>query len=87
MKTISYSRQNITKSDIDSVIEVLKGDLITQGKYIELFENNLNLLSLNFFKIFRLPSVELLSQKITSKFLYDWLIMLNIAFFKYFSPL
>ena len=41
MKTISYSRQNITKSDIDSVIEVLKGDLITQGKYIELFENNL----------------------------------------------
>ncbi len=38
---ISYGKQTITQSDIDSVIEVLKSDWLTQGPAVELFENNL----------------------------------------------
>jgi dTDP-4-amino-4,6-dideoxygalactose transaminase len=35
---ISYGRQNITSDDIDSVIEVLKSDYLTQGPKIREFE-------------------------------------------------
>ena len=38
---ISYGRQTITKSDIDVVIEVMKGEMLTQGPYVENFENDL----------------------------------------------
>ena len=40
MKPIPYGRQNITQTDIDAVIEVLKSDYLTQGPSIEQFENN-----------------------------------------------
>lgn len=40
MKPIPYGRQNITQADIDAVIEVLKGDFLTQGPEIERFEKN-----------------------------------------------
>ncbi|TGK09963.1 UDP-4-amino-4,6-dideoxy-N-acetyl-beta-L-altrosamine transaminase [Leptospira fletcheri] len=36
---IPYGRQNIDQADIDSVVEVLKSDFITQGPAIESFEN------------------------------------------------
>ena len=36
--TIPYNRQYIDKSDVKSVIKVLKSDLITQGPNVELFE-------------------------------------------------
>ncbi|WP_291399320.1 UDP-4-amino-4,6-dideoxy-N-acetyl-beta-L-altrosamine transaminase [Daejeonella sp.] len=39
MKIIPYGRQNITQEDIDSVIEVLKSDLLTQGPRIKEFED------------------------------------------------
>ena len=38
---ISYGKQSIDQSDIDSVVEVLKGDWITQGPAVEIFENDL----------------------------------------------
>jgi len=38
MSIISYGRQNITDEDINEVIRVLKGDLITQGPEIPKFE-------------------------------------------------
>ena len=38
---ISYGKQTIDKTDIDSVIEVLKGEWLTQGPYVEKFENDL----------------------------------------------
>ena len=38
MKQIPYGRQNITDEDIQSVIEVLKSDLLTQGPKIAEFE-------------------------------------------------
>lgn len=38
MKKIPYSRQDITASDIDAVVEVLKSDLLTQGPKIAEFE-------------------------------------------------
>jgi len=38
MKPIPYGRQNITQSDIDAVIEVLKSDFLTQGPEIEKLE-------------------------------------------------
>ena len=39
---INYGRQNISKSDIQSVIKVLKSDLITQGDNVVKFENKLS---------------------------------------------
>ena len=38
---ISYGKQSIDQSDIDSVVKVLKGDWLTQGDAIETFENDL----------------------------------------------
>ena len=38
---LSYSRQSIDRSDIKSVLEVLKGDWLTQGPAVELFEKDL----------------------------------------------
>jgi dTDP-4-amino-4,6-dideoxygalactose transaminase len=35
---IPYGRQEITQADIDSVVEVLKSDFITQGPAIPRFE-------------------------------------------------
>jgi UDP-4-amino-4,6-dideoxy-N-acetyl-beta-L-altrosamine transaminase len=37
---IHYGRQHISQSDIDSVIEVLKSDFITQGPVVPIFETN-----------------------------------------------
>ena len=36
---IPYSRQTISQSDIDAVIEVLKSDWLTQGPLIDAFES------------------------------------------------
>ena len=38
---IPYGRQNITDKDIESVVEVLKSDFITQGPAIENFEKEI----------------------------------------------
>ena len=40
MEKIPYGRQNITKADIDSVVEVLKSDYLTQGPKIKEFEDS-----------------------------------------------
>ena len=37
-KTIPYGRQNIDENDISSVVNVLKGDFITQGDKVPEFE-------------------------------------------------
>jgi len=37
---ISYGKQSIDQSDIDAVVEVLKGDCLTQGPAVEIFEND-----------------------------------------------
>ena len=39
MNTIPYGKQNITKADIDAVVEVLKADYLTQGPKIKEFED------------------------------------------------
>ena len=39
---ISYGKQSIDQSDIDSVVEVLRGNWLTQGPSVETFENNLS---------------------------------------------
>ena len=39
---ISYGKQSLDQGDIDSVVKVLKGDWLTQGKAVEKFENDLN---------------------------------------------
>lgn len=39
MKKIPYGRQNVTKEDIDSVVEVLNSDYLTQGPTIKKFED------------------------------------------------
>lgn len=39
MKRIPYSKQEITESDINAVVEVLRSDLLTQGPKIAEFEN------------------------------------------------
>ena len=39
----SYGRQSIDQSDIDAVVEVLKGDWLTQGPALETFENDLKI--------------------------------------------
>ena len=38
---ISYGKQSIDESEIDAVVEVLKGDWLTQGPAVEIFDNNL----------------------------------------------
>lgn len=38
---ISYGKQSINQADIDAIIEVLKGDWLTQGPSVERFENDL----------------------------------------------
>ena len=38
---IPYSRQNISEKDIESVVEVLRSDFVTQGPIIEKFENKI----------------------------------------------
>ena len=38
---ISYGKQTIDQSDIDAVVQVLKGDWLTQGLAVEIFENDL----------------------------------------------
>ena len=40
---ISYGKQTIDKTDIDSVIKVLKGEWLTQGPFVEKFENDLKI--------------------------------------------
>ena len=40
MDKIPYGRQNITQSDIDDVVAVLKSDFLTQGPHIAKFEKN-----------------------------------------------
>ena len=40
--TIPYGRQNISKSDIDSVVKVLKSDLNTQGPVVNKFEEEIS---------------------------------------------
>lgn len=39
MKPIPYGRQNVTKKDIEAVVEVLKSDYLTQGPKIKEFED------------------------------------------------
>ena len=39
---ISYGKQSIDQSDLDSVIEVLKSDWLTQGPAVDKFEEELN---------------------------------------------
>ena len=50
---ISYGKQSIDQGDIDAVVDVLKGDWLTQGPAVETFENDLQ----KYFVI--LPSTEL----------------------------
>ena len=38
---IPYGRQNITKDDIESVVEVLKSDFLTQGPVVPKFEKSI----------------------------------------------
>tara|TARA_Y100000590_G_scaffold203436_1_gene230775 strand:+ start:15606 stop:16769 length:1164 start_codon:yes stop_codon:yes gene_type:complete len=38
---ISYGKQSIDSRDIEAVVSVLKGDWLTQGPYVENFENDL----------------------------------------------
>ena len=40
---VSYGKQSIDQSDIDAVVEVLKGGWLTQGTAVETFENDLKL--------------------------------------------
>lgn len=40
-KTYSYGKQTIEQDDIDAVVEVLKGDWLTQGPYVKKFEEEL----------------------------------------------
>ena len=39
---IPYGRQNITKEDIDAVVEVLKSDFLTQGPQVPFFEKEVS---------------------------------------------
>ena len=38
---IPYGKQEITQSDIDSVVEVLKSDFLTQGPVVPVFEEHI----------------------------------------------
>jgi dTDP-4-amino-4,6-dideoxygalactose transaminase len=39
---ISYGKQSLDQTDIDLVVEILKGDWLTQDPAIENFERDLN---------------------------------------------
>ena len=39
---IPYGRQEITESDIDSVVEVLRSDFLTQGPSVSMFEQKIS---------------------------------------------
>ena len=41
-RTIPYGKQDINQKDIDSVIEVLKSDFLTQGPQVPAFEEELS---------------------------------------------
>ena len=41
MKQIQYGHQDINQSDIDSVIDVLRSDFLTQGPVVPLFEKTI----------------------------------------------
>ena len=41
---ISYGKQSIDQSDIDTVVKVLNGDWLTQGPVVENFEKDLKIL-------------------------------------------
>jgi UDP-4-amino-4,6-dideoxy-N-acetyl-beta-L-altrosamine transaminase len=41
-KVIPYGRQNISKTDIDTVVEVLKSDFLTQGPAVPKFEESIS---------------------------------------------
>jgi dTDP-4-amino-4,6-dideoxygalactose transaminase len=41
VKSIPYGRQNITESDVEVIVDVLKGDYLTQGPSVEKFEQEL----------------------------------------------
>jgi UDP-4-amino-4,6-dideoxy-N-acetyl-beta-L-altrosamine transaminase len=41
-KFYSYGKQTIEQDDIDAVVEVLKGDWLTQGPYVKKFEDDLS---------------------------------------------
>ena len=41
---ISYGRQDISQADVDSVINTLKSDFLTQGPQVPLFEKSFGLL-------------------------------------------
>ena len=38
---ISYGKQSIDQGDIDAVVNVLKGDWLTQGPAVETFEDDI----------------------------------------------
>ena len=38
---INYGKQNINQDDIDSVVEVLKSDFLTQGPKVNIFEKKI----------------------------------------------
>jgi len=40
-RSYSYGKQTIEQDDIDAVVEVLKGDWLTQGPYVKKFEDDL----------------------------------------------
>ena len=42
---ISYGKQHIDKDDIEAVINILKGDWLTQGPAIESFEKSCLIIS------------------------------------------
>ena len=39
---ISYGKQTIDQEDIDAILTVIKGDWLTQGPLIEIFEDRLS---------------------------------------------
>ena len=52
---INYGKHSINQSDIDSVVDVLKSDFITQGPKVVEFENDLkNIVMLNMLRLFQM---------------------------------
>ena len=50
-KIIPYGKQDISKEDIESVVNVLNSDFLTQGPVVGIFENqSLNVQSPCFYK-------------------------------------
>ena len=57
---ISYGKQTMDQDDIDSVVDVLKGDWLTQGPAVEIFESDLkNYFGANhaFYRTFNITSI------------------------------